>query len=180
MDGSIESTSASLLKHSWTARRLASPVRISLSLCPGGVIDGAWWPHSGSLARELPSLVDALKSTLGEILDIKLNWTANAGAPVLKPLSSGSMSMLGWNDRRQRLVFVIGRTAQARLLVIPDSATPTLGRMVLRRAASMPLSAADQSSPILETAECILRAAKAESLSWAAAPTARGVEPSAL
>ena len=88
------------------ARRLASPVRVTLNPSLGGDIDGAWWPHRGSLAHELPKLIEALYPALGEVVDIKLNWTEAAGAPVLKPLSSGSMSMLGWNDRRQRLMFV--------------------------------------------------------------------------
>ena len=150
------------------ARRLASPVRVTLNPFLGGDIDGAWWPHRGSLAHELPKLIEALYPALGEVVDIKLNWTEAAGAPVLKPLSSGSMSMLGWNDRRQRLMFVAGRTLCARLLVVPHSATPALGLMVLRRAASMPTSFAEQNSPILETANCVIRSAKAESSLWAA------------
>ena len=149
------------------ARRLASPVRVTLNPFLGGDIDGAWWPHRGSLAHELPQLIEALYPALGEVVDIKLNWTEAAGAPVLKPLSSGSMSMLGWNDRRQRLMFVAGRTLCARLLVVPHSATPALGLMVLRRAASMPTSLAEQNSPILETANCVIRSAKAESSLWA-------------
>lgn len=162
-------------------RRLASPVRVTLNPFPDGEdIDGAWWPHSGSLARELPGLIEALRPLLGEILGIELNWSATAGAPVLKPLSSGSMSMLGWNDRRQRLMHVDGRTASARLLVVPHSATPTLGRLVLRRAASMPISVPEQNSPILETANCVVRAAKAESSSWTARLAADAAETSVV
>ncbi|BBZ79524.1 hypothetical protein MANY_48610 [Mycolicibacterium anyangense] len=155
-------------------------MRVTVSPSPGDEIDGAWWPHSGLLARELPALVDALRPVLGEIVDIALNWSANAGAPVLKPLSSGSMSMLGWNDRRQRLVLAVGRTAQARLLVVPHSTTPALGRIVLRRAASMALSADDLNNPILETADCVLRAAKAESVVWRALPGALAADSSAV
>ena len=52
--------------------------------------------------------------------------------------------------------------------MVPHSATPALGLMVLRRAASMPTSFAEQNSPILETANCVIRSAKAESSLWAA------------
>ena len=51
-------------------RRCARPVRIALARVLGGDIDGAWWPHSGSVASELPELIEALHRPLGEIIDI--------------------------------------------------------------------------------------------------------------
>ena len=56
------------------SRRTASPVRVSLSGTLGGEIDGAWWPRTGSMVRELPDLVEALFPALGEVVDISLNW----------------------------------------------------------------------------------------------------------
>ncbi len=148
------------------SRRLASPVRITLNPCLGGDIDGAWWPHSFALARELPELIEAMHPALGEIIDIKINWSVGASIPVLRTPSPGSVSMHGWNDRQHRLMLVAGRTACARLLVVPSSATLALGRMVMRRAASMPAADGDGDSQLLETARAVVRTARLESSSW--------------
>ena len=69
------------------SRRMASPVRVSLSVNRGGDIDGAWWPRSAAMARELPDLVEALRPTLGDIVDISINWSANSPTPVLSTMS---------------------------------------------------------------------------------------------
>jgi hypothetical protein len=42
-------------------RRLSSPVRFTLAAELGGSLDGAWWPHTASIGRELPDLIDALR-----------------------------------------------------------------------------------------------------------------------
>lgn len=162
------------------SRRLASPVRVTLNPCLGGEIDGAWWPHSFALARELPELIEALHPVLGEILDIKINWSSSSGTPVLKTLSSGAASMHGWNDRQHRLMLVTGRTGCARLLVVPSSTSVALGRIVMRQAAAM-LPGADQDSSLCDIADAVIRAAKVECSSWSAQvlETATDVEASA-
>ncbi|MGY4712851.1 DUF5994 family protein [Mycolicibacterium sp. CBM1] len=141
---------------------------MTLNAVLGGEIDGAWWPHTSALARELPELIEALHPVLGEVVDMKLNWTAATRPPALTPLSAGSMSMLGWNDRRVRLMLIAGRTACARLLVVPNSAKVSLARTVSRLAASMPVGVVELDSPVLDTANCVISAAKAESCLWTA------------
>jgi hypothetical protein len=42
-------------------RRSARRARIALATLLGGDIDGTWWPHTASVAGELPELVDALQ-----------------------------------------------------------------------------------------------------------------------
>ena len=149
-------------------RRLASPVRITLNSALGGDIDGAWWPHSFELARELPELIEALHPVLGEIIDIKLNWLAARNNPMPKPLSSHSMSMHGWNDRQHRLMLVAGRTGTARLLVVPSSTSATLGWMVMRRAAEMSLAGGEDDGQLVETANAVMRTVRGEGSAWAA------------
>ena len=61
-------------------RRLARPVRLALAPQLGSDIDGAWWPHTGVVARELPELIEVLHKPLGEIVDICINWSAGQGA----------------------------------------------------------------------------------------------------
>jgi len=149
------------------ARRLASPVRLALAGPLGGDIDGAWWPHTGSVGGELPELIEALHPMLGEILDISINWSPTDGAPDLNSMTSRAMSMPGWHGRPQRLMVVVGRRARAKLLVVPHMTSSPLGVMVLRCAAAMSIPVVQQDSPLFETADCVVRAARAESASWA-------------
>ena len=146
---------------------MASPVRIAVAASLGGDIDGAWWPHTASVAGELPELIEALHPVLGEVLDISINWSPTEGAPDLNSMTPRAMSMPGWHGRPQRLMVVVGRRAHAKLLVVPHMTSSPLGVMVLRRAAAMSISDTQQDSPLFQTADCVVRAAQAESSSWA-------------
>ena len=55
-----------------TGRCLASPVRLTLTSHIGDDVDGAWWPHTACVARELPELIEALHEPVGEIIDISV------------------------------------------------------------------------------------------------------------
>jgi hypothetical protein len=142
-------------------------VRIALARVLGGDIDGAWWPHSGSVASELPELIEALHGTLGEILDIKINWAATESAPDLNSMGYDAKAMPGWRQRRQRLMVIDGRLARAKLLVVPHMTMPALGLMVLHRASGMAVSDARQATKVFETADRVVRAALEESALWA-------------
>jgi hypothetical protein len=142
-------------------------VRIALAGTLGGDIDGAWWPHSSSVAGELPELIEALHRPLGEILDIRINWSDTDAAPDLNSMGYDAKSMPGWRNRRQRLMVIDGRRARAKLLVVPHMTMPALGLMVLHRAAGMPVSDARQASKVFETADRVVRSAQVESALWA-------------
>jgi len=149
-------------------RRTASPVRLTLNAALGGDIDGAWWPHTGAMARELPELIDALHPSLGEILDISINWSATAGAPIMHTHTTGPLAKMRWNDSRQRIMVVVGRNGSARLLVIPHMTTPQLGMMVLRRAADRTVALSDQDCAEYLAADRLVRAAEVQSAADAA------------
>jgi hypothetical protein len=108
-----------------------------------------------------------LHRPLGEIIDIGINWSSTEGAPDLNSMTSRAISMPGWHARPQRLMVITGRRARAKLLVVPHMTTPALGVMVLRRAAAMPIADAQHDTPVFEIADCVVRAAEAESASWA-------------
>ncbi|WP_445166956.1 DUF5994 family protein [Mycolicibacterium sp. Dal123E01] len=164
-NGSHRYRSSILVNGMRGARRRANPVRLSLNASLGGEIDGAWWPRSPSLASELPDLVEVLHTPLGEIIDIDLNWSATAGMPIMDAHFSSAMRAMRWNDDRQRIMIVAGRSGCARLLVIPHTTTQALGRMVLRRAATMPLIGDDHDVPEYAVADRVVRAARAQSAS---------------
>jgi uncharacterized protein DUF5994 len=149
------------------ARRLARPVRLALARRLGGDIDGAWWPHTGLVARELPELIEVLHRPLGEIVDICINWSTTEAAIDLSSVVSGARWQQSERRRRHRLMAVVGRKASAKLLVVPHLTSRELGAMVMRYAADMPVPASEHTTVEYETAEIVLKAAREESASWA-------------
>ena len=147
-------------------RRLARPVRLVLAEQLGSDIDGAWWPHTGSVAGELPELIEVLHRPLGEIVDIRVNWAATEGALDFNSILSCARSKDVKPRRRHRLMVVTGRSARAKLLVVPHMTTPALGVMVMRCAAGRPVSDSDRDSQWSETAAGVIRDAHAESALW--------------
>jgi hypothetical protein len=146
-----------------TVRRLASPVRLTLASQLGADLDGAWWPHTASVARELPGLIDALRAPLGEVVDIGINWSSLEGAPDLDSLNRhGFAAQIGLPTRRQRVMTITGTNARAHLLVVPSRTTRALAVMVMRHAAALPILAEHYDTQAFRTADDIVRAARAE------------------
>ena len=56
-------------------RQLSGRTRLTLVSELGGALDGAWWPYTSSVAKELPELIEALERPLGQIVDIGVNWS---------------------------------------------------------------------------------------------------------
>ncbi|MDP9165045.1 MAG: DUF5994 family protein [Actinomycetota bacterium] len=137
-----------------TARRTASPVRLTLCEQLGRRVDGAWWPHSNRLARELPELVGVLHARLGEVVDISVNWSLSENLP--------DLNSRHWQNKHQHLMALTGRDASANLLIIPSLTPGTLAALLLRIAAGLPLSAAHQNTPLFRTAAEIVDAARGE------------------
>jgi hypothetical protein len=135
-------------------RRLTSPVRLTLASRLGNEIDGAWWPRTGLISRELPELVSVLDVRLGQILDINVNWSPLQCPP--------DLNWLGWRALHQRVMTVGGRNARANLLIVPHRTTAALAILVLRRAAGLPIDPAHRDSPAFQTADCIVRVARGE------------------
>jgi hypothetical protein len=151
-------------------RDFSNPVRVTLAPVLGDHLDGAWWPYTASVARELPQLIDALTSRLGEVIDISVNWSALEGAPSLNPLPyAGKGTLPGQVIRQQRIITVVGRQARVNLLVVPSRTGRALAVMVLRHAASLPILASHAETAACRTAEEIVRTARAEAAKRAAA-----------
>ena len=143
-------------------RRLASPVRVTLAFQLGSDLDGAWWPHTASLANELPELTEALFKRIGRIIDISINWSSVAGSPDLDSLNRPRIADSA-RPVAQRIMTVTGSKALAKLIVIPSRTSTSLAVMVLRRAADLPIGGADRKSQRFLTADHIVQAARAES-----------------
>jgi hypothetical protein len=135
-------------------RRLASPVRLTLASRLGSEIDGAWWPRTGLISRELPELVSALDVRLGEIFDINVNWSSLQCPP--------DLNSLGWRALHQRVMTVGGRNARANLLIVPHRTGAALAILVLRLAAGLSIVPAHRDSRAFQTADRIVRVARGE------------------
>jgi hypothetical protein len=144
-------------------RRSSSPVRITLSSHLGDGLDGAWWPRTASIARELPELIDALQRPLGRVIDISVNWSPLEGVPDLDSLYRlGNRVIPGRETRHQHVMTITGSRARANLLVVPWRTSTALAVMVLRHAAALPILSVHQDTPAFQTADAIVRAARAE------------------
>lgn len=150
------------------SRRTASPVRLSLRDARGGDIDGAWWPDNTSIARQLPNLIQALHPTLGEIVDIDINWSANSPTPILSTMSPDVAAKLAGSAPQHRLMFLTSRCAVTKLLVVPAMTSSPLALMVLRQAGDRHIPEPEHASREYQAAERVLCAARSESALWAA------------
>jgi uncharacterized protein DUF5994 len=144
-------------------RRLASPVRVCLAPQFDGIVDGAWWPREACLARELADLIEALRQPLGAITDISLNWPSTEGTPNFDSTRFAyPIDKTEPHDVHLHVMTLVGQRASANLLIVPRLTTSTLAVMVLRRAAKMAISDAQQATETYRVADYIVRTAGAE------------------
>ncbi len=129
----------------------------------GHDIDGAWWPRADRLTNELPKLVLALTPLVGDITSINVNW-----APLQRP---PDFNWRGWEGKRQHVMRFDGADASVNLLIISYTTESGLALMVLRRAADLPIDAADRDKHAFLTAGSILHAAQ-QQLASSKTPTA--------
>jgi hypothetical protein len=153
----------SIMNRAVRGRRLASPVRLALANQLGSLLDGAWWPHSSSLAAELPELVDALSSRLGEIIAISINWSSLESSPDLDAVNRPRIGDAAPVVGHQRLMMVAGSRAGANLLVVPCRTSAALATMLLRQAAALPIMRMERDTKEFRASDGIVRAARTES-----------------
>lgn len=135
-------------------RRPASPVRLTLASRLGNKIDGAWWPRTGMISRELTDLVAVLDARLGQISEIDVNWSSLQ--------RQHDLNWDWWQGIRPHVMTVGGRDARATLLIVPHRTGTALAVMVLRQAAGLPVFDAHRDSRAFQIAESIVRVARGE------------------
>ncbi|MFL5994658.1 MAG: DUF5994 family protein [Streptomyces sp.] len=120
-----------------------------------GLLDGAWWPRSRDLLRELPALTDALDSVWGRITRIAVNPEHWPVIPRKVPVI-GHVVKVGWFtpeiDPNTLLLLSYG-TGRWDLLVVP----PETGA---ESAARLMAAASDYDAPPL-TASMLIAADRA-------------------
>ncbi|WP_282797942.1 DUF5994 family protein [Streptomyces sp. CC224B] len=104
------------------------PLRLSLKP-PGprsGLLDGAWWPRTRDLARELPALTDLLDHRWGRITRVTVNPTHWPDVPRKAPVN-GHVVKVGWYLAEQdphQLLLLSYRVGRWDLLVVPPETGP--------------------------------------------------------
>jgi hypothetical protein len=126
-----------------TAARPPGPVPpVRLSLTPEGAtpgrLDGAWWPRSHDLLREVPPLATALDPTWGKITRVIVNPTHRPVIPRRVPVA-GHVIHVGWFEQEQDADEVMVCSFVPRrleLLVIPPEADDSAAEWVMPEASA--------------------------------------------
>ncbi|WP_231588345.1 DUF5994 family protein [Mycobacterium nebraskense] len=136
--------------------RPVSPVRLTLTSQLGNKVDGAWWPRTGVISREIIELIAVLRGRLGRVTDINVNWSSLQ--------SQQDLNWDCWHGIRPHVMTVGGRDARAQLLIVPHRTGAALAVMVLRQAAGLPVYDAHRDSRAFQRADCIVRMARGEQM----------------
>ncbi|BBZ44316.1 hypothetical protein MPRM_15970 [Mycobacterium parmense] len=139
-------------------------MRLTLAHRLGSKIDGAWWPRTSMISRELAELVAIMDARLGPITEIDVNWSSLQ--------RQHDLNWDWWQGIRPHLMTVGGRDARATLLIVPHRTATALAVMVLRQAAGLPVLEAHRDSRAFHIAESIVRVARGERM-FEARATAR-------
>nr|WP_090276691.1 DUF5994 family protein [Mycolicibacterium komanii]CRL70142.1 hypothetical protein CPGR_01860 [Mycolicibacterium komanii] len=102
-----------------------------------GYVDGAWWPHSEDLQRELPDLLSVLSVRLGPVARVAYNMAEWAEAP-RKTLVDGRVVRLDGYHRQPANTIAVsdGGGNQIILLVVPAATEPDFAHTVAMAAAT--------------------------------------------
>ncbi|GAA2436545.1 DUF5994 family protein [Streptomyces mauvecolor] len=130
-----------------------------------GLLDGAWWPRSRDLLRELPALIDVLDPLWGRITRIAVNPEHWPVIPRRIPVT-GHLVKAGWfkteQDPHKLLVLSYG-VGRWDLLVIPPQ-TSAAAAARLMAAASDPAGLALTASALIAGDEALHGASAADRL----------------
>lgn len=125
-----------------THERVPSPP-VRLSLGPAGpvpgALDGAWWPRSRDLLRELPPLTDVLDARWGRITRVSVH---PAHWPVIprKVPATGHTVNVGWFTDEQdphKLILLSYTAGRWDLLVIPPETSAAAAARLMAAAATV-------------------------------------------
>ncbi|MFI5679876.1 DUF5994 family protein [Streptomyces cellulosae] len=136
---------------------VAPPARLVLKTdgTSRGLLDGAWWPRSRDLLRELPALTDALGPVWGRITRIAVNPEHWPVIPRKVPVS-GHVVKVGWFtpeiDPHKLLLLSYGTGRWDLLVIPPETGSESAGRLMA--------AASDYDAPPL-TASALIAADRA-------------------
>ncbi|WP_149826432.1 DUF5994 family protein [Streptomyces tailanensis] len=111
-----------------------------LSLAPTGsvpgLLDGAWWPRSRDLLREIPTLTNALDACWGRITHVTVNPAQWPVIPRKVPVT-GHTVHVGWFADEQdpnKVILLSYTVGRLDLLVIPPETEPAAAARLMAAA----------------------------------------------
>ncbi|MGW2413774.1 DUF5994 family protein [Streptomyces tubercidicus] len=121
-------------------REPSSPARLSFTPAGShpGLLDGAWWPRSRDLSRELPALTDVLDARWGRITRVTVNPTHWPVVPRKVPVN-GHTVHVGWFAEEQdpnKLILHSYTAGRWDLLVIPPETDVAAATRLMSAAAT--------------------------------------------
>ena len=123
-------------------RNTAAPVRtprlrLKAKAPQTGYVDGAWWPHSDSLEKELPDLLAVLSVRLGLIDRVLYNISEWPCAPSRIVSGGGTVRLDGYRQQPPNSIEVVGRNrGRITLLVVPPGTGPDKAHATMMAAAA--------------------------------------------
>ncbi|MGW0734796.1 DUF5994 family protein [Streptomyces sp. NPDC002851] len=119
-----------------------APPPARLSLTPAGpvpgLLDGAWWPRSRDLSRELPALMDVLDARWGRITRVAVNPAHWPVIPRKVPVA-GHTVRVGWFAGEQdphKLLLLSYTAGRWDLLIIPPETGAAAAARLMSAAAT--------------------------------------------
>nr|WP_107116442.1 DUF5994 family protein [Streptomyces sp. NRRL F-4489] len=121
-------------------RAPAPPARLSFTPAgsPPGLLDGAWWPRSRDLSRELPALVAALDARWARITRVTVNPAHWPVVPRKVPVA-GHTVHVGWFAAEQdphKMILLSSAGGRWDLLVVPPETGPAAAARLMAAAAA--------------------------------------------
>ncbi len=108
------------------AARHVAPLRLAMTreLIRANRLDGAWWPYSSDVTKELAPLLDAVSRRVGRIRGVLLNRSEWAPTPLdWIPCGSRRTRISWYGNQDADVAIVIGdNDKRVALLVVPFSA----------------------------------------------------------
>ncbi|MFB4282297.1 DUF5994 family protein [Nonomuraea sp. MTCD27] len=113
------------------------PARVFLepTLTRDGTLDGAWWPYSTDLHRELPALIRLLQDRLGPILRVRLDVAAWDEVPLHLFVDGRFLRISGLPATPNTIRMIRGNQDGFLLLVIPPDTAVPVATAAMRSAA---------------------------------------------
>lgn len=105
------------------------------TLTRDGTLDGAWWPRSTNLHRELPALVGAVQARLGPILRVRVELTAWDGVPAHLMIDGRFLRVSGFSGTAGTVRLIRGNQDGFLLMVIPPGTPMPAATAAMRTAA---------------------------------------------
>jgi len=103
---------------------------------PTGYVDGAWWPRSDDLTKELPDVLAVLSVRLGAIARVMYNLNEWAQAPAKLATGGRRVRLDGYRLQPIKTLEVLGvNRDKIVLLVVPPHTDPDQAHATLMAAA---------------------------------------------